>query len=66
MKLETKSVYNKYVWNTCSQDILGMIHRTQLKPLLYKHKGPGRKMDEELLIQDMKPETAEATNSYCN
>lgn len=66
MKLEAKSVYNKYVWDTCSQEILGMILKTQLKPLLYEHKEPGRNMDKELLVQDMKSETAEVTNSYCN
>lgn len=65
MKLEAKSVYNKCVWDTCSQEILGMIHRTQLKPLLYEHKEPGRKMNEELPVLDMKPEMAKVTNSYC-
>lgn len=66
MKQEAKPMYNKCVWDTCSREILGTIHKTQVKPLLYEHKEPGRKMDEELLVQDMKPETAEVTNSYCN
>lgn len=66
MKPKAKSVYYKCVWETCSQEILGMIHKTQLKPSLYEHKEPGSKMDEELLIQDLKPEMAEVTNSYCN
>lgn len=43
MKLEAKSVYKKCGWDTYSQEILGMIHKTQLKPLLYEHKEPGRK-----------------------
>lgn len=65
MKLEAKSVYNKCVRDTCSQEILGMIHRTQVKPLLYEHKEPGRKMNEELPVLDMKPEMAKVTNNYC-